>query len=62
VLRETVYDTTFPVVGAVQESATWLSPGVASKLVGTDGGVHTGVAEASAELAELQDPLLALTT
>ena len=57
VVRVRAYDTTFPVVGAVQESVTWPSPGLASRLVGADGGVHTGLAETSAEGLEVQDPL-----
>jgi hypothetical protein len=62
VVRVTTYDFTVPVAGAVQERLTLLSPGVASKLVGADGGVHTGVAEDSDEGAERQNPLLDFTT
>jgi len=41
---------------------TLLSLGVASRLVGADGGVHTGVAEDSGEGSERQNALLDFTT
>jgi hypothetical protein len=60
VVRETEYDVAPG--EAPQESDTFASPGVAVIAPGTVGGVHTGVPEATAELADQHEPLLAATT
>jgi hypothetical protein len=60
-LRWTRYEIAPPVDG-VHASTIWPSPGVATRPVGTDGGVQAGVADFSAEVAELHVPLLAVTT
>jgi hypothetical protein len=59
-LRETPYDVA--PVDAVHESAFCPSSGVTVTPVGGAGGTQAGVAATWDEYAELQDPLLAVTT